>query len=129
MIDVKYDKQQLAKLYRKLNRLTLLVHGRGMKDNLEELGKNIKGEVRKYPAPVSTSNRTGNLKNKWMYEVWDSKELHVKNLAEYAGYVQGKQQRSYHKRHGWSNAYDVAQKKTAEMVDKVKREVLKLWRR
>lgn len=97
-----------------------------MRKHMNPLGKNIVHEVEQYPPPID-NNRTGKLGRSWYYRTWGM-NLDVGNVASYAGYVQGEKQTERHRRTGWKRLFEVAITQTEKLIDKVGREIDRIWR-
>lgn len=124
MIEVEYDQQDFLELMKDLN---ALYPEKLVEPELKPLGSSIITEVKPYPRQRATSNRTGHLGRSWHYEVWGM-NLDVGNYADYAGYVQGDEQTSVHSATGWTRLRDVMEKKIDQLLDKLSREVDRIWR-
>ena len=97
-----------------------------LKRYMDPLGRSIVDEASRYPPP-SGYPRTGHLGRSWYNRVYGL-DLKVGNLAHYAGYVVGDEQTNAAANVGWKKVRDVMTKKIDEFVQKLEREIDRLWR-
>lgn len=91
-----------TKLIDKLERLSGRQLDRAIEDGVEQAANELHTTLAKYPPPLPTYRRTGNLGRAWHVER-RGKGAVVGNSQSYAPWVQSsKQQRWYHKRTGWT---------------------------
>ena len=125
MIEVRIAKEDLRKLRKALHNLG---PKRLVGKEFGVFGKNVVQIVKKYPPSVG-SPRTGRLGNSWLYKVMNKEEVRIKNSAIYAGYVQGEEQREFHKRHGWKNVFNVIEGEIPKLIKRLEKKVDKIWRK
>ena len=124
MIEVKIEGHDL----RELNRdLSALKPSKLLKDDLNQLGRGIVQEARRYPPSRTSYKRTGLLGRSWMYAV-RGLDVHIENPAKYAGYVMGEEQIALHRKHGWRRIFDIATTETEKMLKNISREIDKIWK-
>lgn len=123
MIEVKIKESDLRELQRDLKKIK---PKNLLKGELNPLGRQIVQEAKQYPPPVGYP-RTGRLGRSWHYTT-PRDTLEIKNYAEYAGYVQGEQQTSFHKAHGWKNIYNITKDKVSKFIDKIEKKIDNIWR-
>ena len=124
MIKVEIKQTDLDELGRDLDNL---MPKKLLNRRLDPLGRSIISEVSDYPPPLRTSRRTGELGKSWVYNVMDM-NLEVENYATYAGWVQGENQTSRHRRTGWKRLFDVAVSQADKMIVTISREIDRIWR-
>jgi hypothetical protein len=95
---------------------------------LEGLATRIIDVTCVYPPPVPGYDRTGNLGRSWAHEIGPL-QLTVTNTAGYAPFVQGAEQRGYHKAHGWLNVFDVAENLLDKFVQDLGDRACRIWAR
>ncbi len=124
MIKIVYDEKQLKELMKDLKAL----HPKKLiSRHLDPLGKSIIEIAGEYPPPVSTSKRTGRLGRSWYHRVFGL-DLKIGNLASFAGYVHGEEQRVFHRQHGWKRLFEVAGDEMTKFIKRLEKKVDKLWK-
>ena len=107
-------------LLRKLQRL----EPRQLEGALLAAGKHVEAKVSPYPPPISeTYIRRFKLRDGWRVTPKKSDyAVEIKNIMEYAPYVQGEQQAAIH-RGRWKQLKKTALDEMDEIINKVKRQV------
>ena len=123
MVEIEINDVQLADLLKKLDRLNMReITG----PVFEPIGQDIQSKTAAYPAPVPGDVRTGHLGASWYHTVFPE-YLKVGNLATYAGWVHGPDQRVRAKRRGWKQLLQTAKAELPELLQKLEARILAIW--
>ena len=124
MIKAEIDPRDLREMHRDLDALHPKELLRGEQD---PMGRSVIRDAGVYPPAGIGNKRTGELGRKWYHRV-HGLDLTVGNLAVYAGYVHGEEQRSYHGLRGWKRLFKVAVTQADKLYKKLERKVDQIWR-
>jgi len=125
MTELQYDDRQLKEIVRALQKL---YPRRILPPLLNDFGGRVIREMEVYPPPAENSERTGQLGRSWYHKVFGL-DVTIGNLATYAGYVHGEEQRPYHGARGWKKLLGVVEDEADKLVKAIERKIDAIWRR
>ena len=123
-LEVQVDQRELREL---TEALAALEPGRLVKHELRDFAQDVVMVTGKYPPPLPTSRRTGELGRSWYHEVMGL-DVDIKNLAPYATYVHGDEQVSYHASTGWKRLREEMERAIDRLVERLANRAEELWR-